>query len=300
MTGDTNQNKAAEETAIENETLEEKDFKETDGSDLFDESEEDADEEPEEDTNSEETDETDEKDEEEESEEAEPSKEPEKKPKEAEKKPDTSVKNMLKVIHNGKEREIDPMSDEAKTLIQKGLDYDHKSTKLAERDKVLTEYGRLNGGLSADEALNTLLTSVNAAAEQKELEALRAKYPNAEEEALVDLAKANAAKKAITIKKSAEETESAKRMQELQQEYPQYTSLTDLPKEIQDAVAGGKTPLQAVKDAEIAKLAEKVKELERELATTKQNNKNRDQSLPSVKGAANQRKKDAFEDAIGI
>ena len=274
-------------------------FEDTDGSDLFTESDEDMDEDTEEDTNSEEEDETDE--DEDEDDEEEPDEGETEKPEKGKKSktPDTSVKNVLKVTHKGVEKEIDPMSEEAKTLIQKGLDYDFKSTKLAGIEKVLTEYGKMNGGLTADDALNTLLTSVNAATEAKELAELKAKYPDTPDEILTALAKANAEKKAITIKKTAEETETAKRLQELQQEYPQYAKLEDLPKAVQEAVAGGKTPLQAVKDAEIADLKGKLDKLQKDFDAAKQNNKNRDSAMGSAKGTAG-KNKDPFAAGLGL
>jgi uncharacterized protein YdcH (DUF465 family) len=287
MKRDTNVDEAAEVDVMD------EDFEETDGSDLFDD----------EDTDSEETEETAEDedldDEDADSdEEDEPAEET--KPGKKSNKPDTSVKNMLKVTHNGKEREIDPMSDEAKTLIQKGLNHDHLSAKLAERDKVLAEYGKINGGISADEALKILLTSVNAATEDRELTDLKTKYPDAPEEVLKELAKANASAKALTLKQSAAETETQKRMQELQADYPQYAKLEDLPKEVQTAIASGKTPLQAVKDYEITDLKAQVAKLQTDLDAAIQNKKNQDRALGSAKGTAGKTKKDAFSEGLGV
>jgi len=295
MTGETNQNKAAE---VEEPMTGDEGFEDTDGSDLFtdDDSDKELDDDAKEDTDSEEADKTDddedEGDEEEDAEDADESEKPEKGKKS--KKPETSVKNVLKVTHKGVEKEIDPFSDDAKALIQKGMDYDFKSEKLSGIEKVLTEYGKMNGGLTADDALNTLLTSVNAAMEAKELTELEAKYPDAPKEVLASLAKANAKEKAITVKKTAEETESAKRLQELQKDYPQYAKLEDLPKEVQTAIAGGKTPLQAVKDAEIADLRGKLEKREKELEAARQNNKNRDRAVGSAKGTAGEKKIDPF------
>jgi hypothetical protein len=299
MARETNATEAAE---VKEPIEAEEGFEDTDGSDLFtdDDSEEELDDDTEEDTDSEEADETDE--DEDEGEEEEPDEDETEKPEKGKKskKPETSVKNVLKVIHKGVEKEIDPFSDEAKTLIQKGMDYDHKSTKLAGVEKVLTEYGRLNGGLTADDALNSLLTSVNAATEAKELEALKAKYPEAPDEVLASLAKANAKEKALTVKKTAEETEAAKQLQELQKEYPQYAKLEDLPKEVQEVIAGGKTPLQAVKDAEINDLKGKLEKLQKDLDAAKQNNKNRDRAMGPAKGTAGKANKDPFAAGLGL
>jgi len=303
MTGETNQNKAAEvETPAGNN--EEMDFEDTDGSDLFtdDDSDEELDDDTEEDTDSEEADDTDEDedegDEEEEAEDADESEKPEKGKKS--KKPETSVKNVLKVTHKGVEKEIDPFSDEAKTLIQKGMDYDFKSEKLAGIEKVLTEYGKVNGGLNAEDALKTLLTSVNAATEAKELAELKTKYPDAPDELLASLAKTNAEKKALTIKQTAEETEAAKRLQELQSEYPQYSKIEDLPKEVQEAIAGGKSPLQAVKDHEINELKGKLEKLQKDLDAANQNKKNRDRAMGPAKGTAGKVNKDPFAAGLGL
>ena len=296
MTRETNATEAAE---VNEPTTGEENFEDTDGSDLFTDPEEEMDEDTEEDTDSEEDDETDE--DEDEDDEEEPDEGETEKPEKGKKSktPDTSVKNVLKVIHKGVEKEIDPMSEEAKTLIQKGMDYDFKSEKLSDIEKVLTEYGRMNGGITADDALNTLLTSVNAATEAKELAELEAKYPDAPKEVLAALAKTNAEKKALTVKKSAEETETAKRLQELQAEYPQYAKLEDLPKAVQEAVAGGKTPLQAVKNAEIADLKGQLEKLTKEIEAAKQNNKNRDSAMGSAKGTAG-KNKDPFAAGLGL
>ena len=295
MTRETNATEAAE---VNEPTTGDEGFEDTDGSDLFTDPEEDMDEDTEEDTNSEEDDETDE--DEDEDDEEEPDEGETEKPEKGKKSktPDTSVKNVLKVIHKGVEKEIDPMSEEAKTLIQKGMDYDFKSEELANLKKVLSEYGKINGGLSVEDTINTLLTSANAAIEAKELTELKAKYPEAPDEVLASLAKANAKEKAITVKKSAEETETAKRLKELQAEYPKYAKLEDLPKAVQEAVAGGKTPLQAVKNAEIADLKGQLATLTKEVEAAKQNNKNRDQSVGSAKGTAGKSKTDPFLDGL--
>jgi hypothetical protein len=301
MNGKPTLNEAAEVEAPAGNN-EEMDFEDTDGSDLFtdDDSDEELDDDTEEDTDSEEAEETDE--DEGEGEEEEPDEGETENPDKGKKskKPETTVKNVLKVIHKGVEKEIDPFSDDAKKLIQKGMDYDFKSEKLAGIEKVLTEYGRLNGGLTADDALNSLLTSVNAATEAKELTELKTKYPDAPDEVLASLAKANAKEKAITVKKTAEETETAKRLQELQAEYPQYAKLEDLPKEVQEAVAGGKSPLQAVKDNEIKELKGKLEKLEKDLAAEQQNNKNRDRSMGPAKGTAGKVNKDPFAAGLGL
>lgn len=295
MERETNATEAAE---VKEPNAAEEGFEETDGSDLFTDSDEELDEDTKEDTDSEEEDETDE--DEDEDDEEEPDEGETEKPDKGKKskKPETSVKNVLKVTHKGVEKEVDPFSDEAKTLIQKGMDYDFKSAELANVKKILSEYGKINGGLSVEDTLNTLLTSANAAIEAKELTELKAKYPEATDEVLALLAKANAKEKAITVKKTAEETETAKRLQELQAEYPQYAKLEDLPKEVQEAVAGGKSPLQAVKDAEIADLKGKLATLTKELDAAKQNNKNRDQSVGSAKGTAGKTKTDPFLDGL--
>lgn len=299
MAQDTNVTEAAE---VNDNPEFEDDFEETDGSDLFiDESEEDAEEEAEEDTDSEEAEETaeDEDLEDEESEEK-PEDKPAAKKGDKSKKPETEVKNMLKVIHNGTTREIDPFGDEAKALIQKGMNHDHLSAKLAEHDRILTEYGKTNGGLTADDALKSLVASVNAAAEERELTELKTKYPNAPEEVLKELAKANASKKAMTLKLTAKETESQKQLQELQAEYPQYTKLEDLPKDVQTAIEGGKTPLQAVKDFEIGELKAKLEKLQSDLDAAKQNVKNRDRTLGSAKGTAGKTAKNPFLEGLGV
>ena len=312
MARDTNATEAAEvkepTTGKEPEAAD-NDFEDSDGSDLFDDSEEDEDEDSDEDTDSDETDEdaedgdddeTEEEDEEPEETESKPDTKGEKKSKKGEKEPETTVKNMIKYKFDGEEKEIDPFGDEAKTLIQKGLHHGRLSEKLAEYDRILTAYGKANGGLTAEDALKTLLTSTNAAMEAQELENLKKQYPNSDEAVLAALAKANVSAKALTMKQTAEETEAAKRLQELQKEYPQYAKLEDLPKDVQTAIAGGKTPLQAVKDAEIAKLTKQVADLQKDLDAEKKNKKNRDTSLPPAKGASKDRKRDAFEDAIGI
>lgn len=312
MARDTNATEAAEvekPTAEKEPATADKDFEDSDGSDLFDDSDEEEDEDSDEDTDSDETDEDaedgdDDETEEEEAEAEEPADETEpkeeKKSKKGEKSTEATVENKIKIKYDGKEREIDPFGDEAKELIQKGLNHARLSEKLAERDRILTEYGKANGGLTAEDALKTLLTSANAAMEAQELESLKKQYPNSDEAVLAALAKANASAKALTMKQTAEETESAKRLQELQKEYPQYAKIEDLPKEVQTAIAGGKTPLQAVKDAEIAKLTKQVADLQKNLEAAKQNKKNRDTSLPPAKGASKDRKRDAFEDAIGV
>jgi len=310
MNRDTNGTEAAEAKETKGSEAPEvkDDFEDTDGSDLFTDTEDTDSEEDGEDVEDDEGNDDEEDAAEEDADEAEDEAEDETEKKPAKeskqgaksKAPDNTVKPMLKVTHNGKEEEIDPMSERAKELIQKGMNYNHISEKLAETEKVLTEYGKMNGGLNAAEALKTLLTAVNAAAVEQAAAEIKKEFPSADDKLVKELAERRAAEKALKAKQTEDATAEQTQFAELQKEYPKIAKLEDLPKEVQDAVKGGKTPLLAMKDHEIATLKKEAAEQKAALEAENQNRKNRDSTIGSAKGTAGKSRKDSFETGLGL
>ena len=112
--------------------------------------------------------------------------------------------NPIRVKYNGEERDLTP--DEAVMYAQKGLNYDHI---LEERDRahaVLDKYAELSG-LSRGEYLEFLAKNLENQKGQSGIEALRAKFPNADDEVLRELylAQAKAAEKEEDDARRAEE-----------------------------------------------------------------------------------------------
>ena len=302
MTGDTNQKKAAEvEEPTGTNPEVDNDFEDTDGSDLFTEAEEtDSDEGEEEPEEDEDLDDAEDETEEDEDDADADDKKPADQKGDKSKAPDTSVKNLLKVTYLGKEEEIDPMSDRAKELIQKGMNHDLLSAQLAEQNKVLTEYGKMNGGLNAADALKTLVSAVNAATVEQTIAEIKKEYPDVNDKIIKELAESRVKDKALTLKQTADATEEQKQLTDLQLEYPKIVKLDDLPKEVLDAVKSGKTPLMAMKDHEITGLKKEVSDLKADAEAAKKNLTNRDRALGSAKGTAGKSPKDDFIAGAGL
>lgn len=204
----------------------------------------------------------------------------------------SEVLQKLKVRHLGKEIEIDPFTDDSKAVYQKGLDYDHLVETYANQDKVLDAAAKM-AGVTKKDYLVSLASSHEAALVTKAESEIKAKYPEAPEAIIKELAQKNVAEQVAEIKKATEDADT-QGWAELKSEYPELTKLEDLPKDAQAAVKAGRNPLLAMKDHELGELQQKVATLEATANAEKQNKKNRERSLGSARGTAAKAKIDPF------
>jgi hypothetical protein len=133
-------------------------------------------------------------------------------------------------------------------------------------------------GMSVEQYAKYVLDREDADMLTEAEEAIRKENPNLPNSIIKELAEARAAKKQNRAKEEASSgVESA--WEDALKEYPDITSDT-VPQEVLEAVAGGKSPLIALKDYEISQL----KAAQKKTAIDEKNLKNKEKSTGSMRG----------------
>ena len=196
----------------------------------------------------------------------------------------------LTVKYNGKEQKVG--KDEIPTLVQKGLNYDHIQSELdsmrsGNAYKVLKKAADKEG-MSVEQYAKFMLDKEDADTLSSVEAEVRRENPNLPNNIIKELAEARAAKKANNAK--AEESSAAeKAWAEALSEYPEMTR-DSIPEEVLQAVAGGKSPLIALKDHEITQL----KAAQKKQAVEEKNQKNKEKSTGSMNGTRSDGEMDDF------
>lgn len=228
-------------------------------------------------------------------EETQPEQEPETKP---EPEPHSQT---LKIKYNGKEQEI--TMEQAVELAQKGMNY----------DKVLNERNGLRVDARASELIHRLAEESGMDIEQyvgfvedqqksmtlqREIESIREKYPDMQDEAVKELANSRAAEKArkreeaAAERKKASEEAKQKPWIDFLREFPEYKD--ELPNDVIAYIEKGSTPIEAMLRFKLDAGEQKIKELEDKLTSQEQNTKNKQKSVGSVESTAIKQAVDDF------
>ena len=186
----------------------------------------------------------------------------------------------LTVKYNGKETKV--AKDDIPTYVQKGMNYDHVMSELdsmrsGNAYKALKKFADKEG-MSVEQYAKFVLDKEDADALSEAEEAVRAENPNLPNNIIKELAEARAAKKANNAKAEQSSAEE-KAWAEALQEYPDMTK-DSIPNEVLEAVAGGKSPLIALKNYEISQL----KAAQKKNAIDEKNQKNKEKSTGSMNG----------------
>lgn len=186
----------------------------------------------------------------------------------------------LTVKYNGKEQKVG--KDEIPTLVQKGLNYDHiqgelESMRSGNMYKVLKRAADKEG-MSVEQYAKYVLDKEDADVLTEAEEAIRKENPNLPSNIVKELAEARAAKKANNAK-AEEHSAEEKAWLDALKEYPEMTQ-DSIPQEVLEAVAGGKSPLIALKNYEISQL----KAAQKKAAIDEKNLKNKEKSTGSMNG----------------
>jgi hypothetical protein len=186
----------------------------------------------------------------------------------------------LTVKYNGKEQKVG--KDEIPTLVQKGLNYDHIMSELdsmrsGNAYKVLKKAADKEG-MSVEQYAKYVLDKEDADTLSSVEAEVRRENPNLPNAIIKELAEARAAKKANNAK-AEQNTAAEKAWAEALSEYPDMTR-DSIPQEVLEAVAGGKSPLIALKNYEIAQLRAK----EKQNSIEQRNIKNKEKSTGSMRG----------------
>lgn len=208
----------------------------------------------------------------------------------AENKPTEEQDDGLTVKYNGKEQKVG--KDEIPTLVQKGLNYDHIQSELdsmrsGNMYKALKRAADKEG-MSVEQYAKYVLDREDADALSEAEAAVRKENPNLPNNIIKELAEARAAKKMHNAK-ADESSAEEKAWAEALKEYPDMTRDT-IPEEVLQAVAGGKSPLIALKDHEITQL----KAASNKAAVEQRNQKNKEKSTGSMNGIRSDGEMDDF------
>jgi hypothetical protein len=186
----------------------------------------------------------------------------------------------LTVKYNGKETKV--AKDDIPTYVQKGMNYDHikaelESLQAGNAYRVLKKQADKEG-MSVEQYAKYMLDKEDADVLSDMESEVRKENPNLPNSIIKELAEARAAKKANNAK-AEQNTAAEKAWAEALSEYPDMTR-DSIPQEVLEAVAGGKSPLIALKNYEIAQLRAK----EKQSSIEQRNIKNKEKSTGSMRG----------------
>ena len=175
---------------------------------------------------------------------------------------------------------------EAVELAQKGKNYDHvanelKSYREGPIGRAMKAYAD-EAGMSIEQYAEMMISQQEAAAEKAAMEKLEEQYPDAPEELLRELVKAQRAGEKEQAK-TAEEAKRQKAWADALAAYPEIKP-DNLPQDVQDAVANGASPLEALRLHELAELRAQVAKLTAAQETKQKQEDNRARSIGSAAG----------------
>lgn len=215
---------------------------------------------------------------------------------EAEERPDaaeqtgTTPPKGIRVKYNGEDKEL--TEPEAIEYAQKGMNYDKvKSTLDAlEKDGAREALDLVRGlaeenGMSVADYIRFAAENASTASVSAQLRQIQKETPDLPEAVARELAESRAAKRTEQLQKAREAKEQAP-WDELLAAYPDVKDAEELPQTVKDAIKGGKAPLMAMRENEIAELKAKLARMEQEGKAKEQNNKNRQDALGSARGDA--------------
>lgn len=148
---------------------------------------------------------------------------------------------FLDIVYNKETKKLS--KDEARTLAQKGMNYDH----LKERYAPIEELARLNN-MDVNSFINSLGETQRQFELDKEMKSLREQYPDTNQEVLKELAQSRAEGRVAQQRAQFQEEESAKAnaqdeqvhrdLEMFKKEFPG-VDYTELPQEVYDNVRNG-------------------------------------------------------------
>lgn len=175
---------------------------------------------------------------------------------------------------------------EAVELAQKGKNYDHvfdelKSYREGPVGRAMKAYAD-EAGMTVEQYAELMISNKDAADEKAAMDKMEEEHPDWPEEAIRELVKAQRAG-AKEQAKTAEEAKRQKAWADALAAYPEIKP-DNLPQDVQDAVAQGTSPLEALRTHELAELRAKVAELTSAHEAKKKQEDNRARSIGSASG----------------
>lgn len=194
--------------------------------------------------------------------------------------------DFLTIRYNKADRKLS--RKEAVELAQKGANYDHVKQELDSYrngpiGKAMKAYAD-QAGMSVEQYAEMMSKQAEAAAEKKAIAELQEKYPDAPDELLKEYVRIQRDRNA-TEAKSAEEAKLQRAWADALAEYPDIKP-DAIPQDVHDAVAQGSTPIDALRQHELAELRKKIAELTAAKETQQKQNDNRARSIGSAAGVS--------------
>lgn len=196
--------------------------------------------------------------------------------------------DTIRVQFLHEEREI-PI-DEARSLIQKGMNYDHvvrqRDEKFTREMGVIDRFANLSG-MTREQYIEYMEQNAESIAQEKELRDLREKHPEASEETLLEMARLRlkeneaGAKNRAEDKKKAEDEAARKPWVDLFKRYPDVKA-DQLPKEVLQRVSEGMSPTEAYQAFLLSQKMQEIQSLKDENAAKQHNQKIKEKALGSM------------------
>lgn len=177
---------------------------------------------------------------------------------------------------------------EAVELAQKGKNYDHvfdelKSYREGPVGRAMKAYAD-EAGMTVEQYAELMISNKDAADEKAAMDKMEEEHPDWPEDAIRELVKAQRA----GAKEQAKSAEEQKRQREWAEAHAAYPDITfdNLPQDVQEAVANGAKPLEALRLHELAELRAQVAKLTAAQETKQKQEDNRARSIGSAAGVS--------------
>lgn len=199
---------------------------------------------------------------------------------------DEDLPDFLTIRYNKADRKLS--KKEAVELAQKGANYDHVKAELDSYrsgpiGQAMKAYAD-QAGMSVEQYAEMMAHQAEAAAEKKAIEELQEKWPEAPD----DLLKEYVRMQREGSKAKAMSAEEAKRQKEWADALAEYPDIKPdaIPQDVHEAVAQGASPIDALRQHELAALRAKVAELTAAKEAKEKANDNRARSIGSAVGVS--------------
>ena len=205
----------------------------------------------------------------------------------------------LKVKYNGEETVL--AGDDLVNAAQKGLNYDKVKGKLdsyeSEGAKEALELEKMQAdsmGMTIPQYRKHMRDSLQENALKNELKAIFEDSPDISDELANELAQKRLSEKQ-TAQREKREAEEAKPWEALAAAYPEIKDAADVPQDVRDAIVGGKDPLLAMREHEIAELKAQLEKAKADGEAAKQNAANKERSVGAVTANTGEAHDDVLE-----
>lgn len=219
----------------------------------------------------------------------------------------------IKIVFRGEERDL--TYDEAVALAQKGMHYegvrqerDDLKAARNQTDSSLREVEKWaqQAGMELPEYIQYLQTTRRSQAVEREITAIRQKYPDIPEEAAKEMAETRIKdmdekeQQVVQQRKSEAERAQQKPWDDFIRAYPHMDAFEKIPAEVVADINDGATPIEAMLRYEKKDLQKQITDLQTKIGQLEQNKKNKETALPAAGGSRDTEAEDPFLAGMGF